>query len=663
MNYLNYVNTKQGSHSELRYSNGNTLPLVQRPFGFASFAPQTNSTRRSWYYHPEDRSFEGVRLTHQPCPWIADHGAITIMPQVENPKMDLNSCWSSFDLDKTVLMPHYMKYYLYRTKSNIELTPTEFGACFRVDFGDDLDKYLSILPVDGTNAYRFDKEKNRLYCQTDCNQLQGYDKGKSIGYFVFEFEDGDVNAENILVENKEEKKKGLEIAGENTAIHIALNTNKLQFKVATSYIGYEQAETNLKNDSNYSDFESLKAENEEIWNKHLSRIEINATEERMKTFYSCMYRLFLYPHRAYEVNEAGENVYYSPSADCVKKGVRYTDNGFWDTYRTVYPLFSIIAKDEYREMLEGFINDYKDAGWLPCWTSMDAKQCMPSTMIDPVIADAAVKGIISKELLEVAFEGMEKHANQKSPIRAYGREGCEYYTKMGYVPGDKCRESVNLTLDASYGDYCLGVVAKILGYDEKAEKYFARSKNYKNIFDKDTGFMRAKMSDGTFRKEFHPASWGLDYTEAAAWQTSFAVQHDFEGLAELHGGKDKLIKKLDEFFAAPIEYYVGGYGFEIHEMSEFAAYRFGQCAICNQPSFHIPFIYAYLGETEKTNYWVRKICDEAFSYKNDGFPGDEDNGTTAAWYIFASIGMYPLCPGKNEFVKFKGIADEVKING
>jgi predicted alpha-1,2-mannosidase len=347
----------------------------------------------------------------------------------------------------------------------------------------------------------------------------------------------------------------------------------------------------------------------------------------------------------------------------VLPGVRYTDNGFWDTYRTNYPFYAIIAKDILPEIIEGYIQDYIDGGWLPRWTAGDAKNCMPSTAIDAVIADVATRNLISRDLLEIAFKGMEHHANKSSTVPAYGREGCEDYLELGYVPYDKFGESVNLTLDAAYFDDCIATVADILGYPEKRDIYHKRSKNYANIFDSETGFMRAKDSAGNFRPDFDPTKWGGDYTEAAAWQTSFAVQHDIDGLAELYGGRDGLIKKLDEFFSAPVEYRLGGYHCEIHEMTEMAACDWGQCAISNQPSFHIPFIYTYLGQPEKTEYWLRKICDEGFSWKDDGFPGDEDNGSMALWYVFSTLGLYPFCPGKAEYVKTKQLVKSAKICG
>ncbi|MBR2949403.1 MAG: GH92 family glycosyl hydrolase [Lachnospiraceae bacterium] len=663
MNYLQYVNIKQGSQSTNRFSQGNTLPLVQRPFGFASFAPQTDASRGGWFYHPQDRCFEGFRLTHQPSCWIGEHGALVMLPQTTTAFGRFFRAWSSFDPKKTVLMPHYMKYYMNRCYADFELTPTEYGACIRLAFHRDFDKFLSFMAVHGAEyTYEYDTENHRLFVKTDCDTMQSYDPGKLYSYFVIQFETDAVDVDGILTDDEEGQKKGLSVSGKGASMHIALKKSSIECRMATSFISYEQALLNLEHDSVYDSFYALRDENEKIWNQWLSRVEVTADEDKMKAFYSCMYRAGLFPHKAYEVNAQGEPVHYAPSADAVLPGYRYTDNGFWDTYRTVYPFFSIVAPEECREMLDGFIQDYRDGGWLPCWTAGTAKNCMPSTGIDAVIADLAAKGILSGKLLREGFAGMEKHANTASDRPAYGRDGCAEYLKRGYVPM-QYKESVNLTLDAAYFDYCLAQVAEILGDEQKKEKYLARSKNYRNIFDPETGFMRAKDEDGNMKPGFTPISWGGDYTEAAAWQTTFAVQHDIEGLAELMGGKEALIAKLDEFFAAPAEFEVGGYGREIHEMSEMAACDWGQCAISNQPSFHIPFMYAYLGERQKADYWLEKICREGFSGEDDGFPGDEDNGTTAIWYLFASLGLYPVCPGKAEYTVTAPMVENIRILG
>lgn len=665
MDYLKYVNITQGTKSVNRFSQGNTLPLVQRPFGFASFAPQTDTTRGAWYYHPDDRSLEGIRLTHQPSPWIGDHGAIVMMPQLNVPLGAEEDRWSSFRPEETVLEPYYLKYGVRRSFGTVELTPTEYGACIKASYGKELTPFFSVLPVHGKYKYEYDAENNRLLCQTDCNARAPQDKGILKAYFVFQFDEDVVDTQKTLIGDTvtNDLTSGLATQGENVCIHLALKKREITVTMATSFISCEQALLNLKHDSDYADFDALVEENKRIWNEYLSRIEIDADEKTMRTFYSCMYRTFLYPHKAYELDEGGNPIHYSPSADEVIAGVRYTDNGFWDTYRTIYPFYSIIAQKELPEIIEGYIQDYIDGGWLPRWTAGDAKNCMPSTAIDSVIADVAAKGLISRELLETAFEGMEHHANRSSPVGAYGRDGCEAYLKYGYVPCDIRKESVNLTLDAAYFDDCIATVADILGYEDKKEKYLARRKNYANIFDPETGFMRPKDSNGNFKPDFDPILWGGDYTEAAAWQTTFAVQHDLEGLAELYGGKEKFLEKLDEFFATPPEYRADGYGYEIHEITEMAVCDWGQCAISNQPSFHIPFIYTYFNNPEKTEYWLKKICDEGFSAEVDGFPGDEDNGTTAAWYIFAALGIYPITPGKPVYTHCKGFVDNVRILG
>ena len=660
MKYIPYVNIKQGSASVHRFSNGNTLPLTQRPFGMAAFAPQTKSDS-SWFYHPADRCLEGVRLTHQPSPWIADYGSLIFMPQQGvTPAFSAGERWSGYRPQDAVLQPHYMKLRFLRSRCDFELSPTQRGAAIRIRFDDIAGNYLSLLPLYGESSFAYDKDKNSVFGYvTNCRDTN------AVGfkmYFVMRFEKEQVSGS--LVGNQDVITAANNINGENAGIHLMLKGDSLDAKIAVSYISLEQANLNFMQDFADNSFDSVKEDGEKEWESYLSRVEIEAqNEEQMKTFYSCMYRAFLYPHKCFEINEHGCPVHYCPGDGSIRAGVRYTDNGFWDTYRTVYPFFSLVAKEEYREMCRGFVNDYKECGWLPRWPSIGERGCMPSTLLDAVLCDAAVKGILTGDELVSAFEGMLKHANRNSANDDYGRSGAESYVRLGYVPIEAHKESVNLTLDAAYGDWCIARIAEILGKKELMEEYDRRSKNYQNLFDPATGFMRAKYENGNFRPGFDPFSWGLDYTEGSAWQNSFAVPHDMNGLAGLYGGKDKLLEKIDELFAAPPLYKIGGYGCEIHEMTEMAAVDYGQCAISNQPSFHIPYIYAELGDVNKTSYWVEKMCREAFSYKEDGFPGDEDNGSMALWYVFGCIGIYPFCPGKKEFVRTKKLVKSVRIMG
>ena len=661
MKYIPFVNIKQGSASVHRFFHGNTLPLTQLPFAMASFAPQTKSDS-SWFYHPSDRCLEGVRLTHQPSPWIADYGSLIFMPQKRRPSLRAGDRWSGYRPEEAVLQPHYMQLRFLKSRSTFELTPTQRGCCIRVRFDTPEENYFSVLPLSGYSEFRFDNFSNTLFA-TVTNCCDSHAVGFKM-YAVLRFHADHVDQKNTIVSDGDNAINASSVCGDNAGIHLKINGNRVDVKAAISYVSFDQALLNLKQDHAGLDFESVKAEGERTWEEYLSRIEIEAFDEnRMRTFYSCMYRAFLYPHKCYEIDENKQPMHYCPSDGSIRSGVRYTDNGFWDTYRTVYPFFALVAKEEYKEMCEGFVNDYRECGWLPRWPSIGERGCMPSTLLDAVLCDAAVKGILAGETLRTAFGGMLKHANVNAEDDDYGRSGAESYVRLGYVPIEAHKESVNLTLDAAYGDWCIARIAEILGKEDVVSEYDRRSKNYRNLFDPETGFMRAKYENGCFRAEFDPFSWGLDYTEGSAWQNSFAVPHDIEGLADLYGGKEKLEDKIDALFSAEPKYEIGGYSCEIHEMTEMAAVDFGQCAISNQPSFHIPYIYSALGNVERTSFWVEKICAQLFSWKDDGFPGDEDNGSMALWYVFSNIGIYPFCPGKNEFVRTKKLVKSVKILG
>lgn len=651
------VNIKQGTKSTSRFSAGNTLPLVQRPFGMAAFAPQTER-RGSWYYQPDAHSIEGIRLTHQPSPWISDYGTFLMTPQNDIIADDASSAWGGFRPSEAVMTPSYMNLYFLRSRCRFELTPTERGGIVRLSFDTDRKSYLSLLPVTGDYTYTIVPEKNMIIGETTGHSG---DIAKDFRmYYAVIFESGDVDFDNTRL--------SCENGSNHTALHIALNSKSVVYRIGTSYISADMAAAAVLHECGDCSFDELHEIAEAEWEERLSRIDVEFDENdplsdtMLRTFYTCLWRTFLFPHKCYEVDENRSIVHYTPIDGSVHPGVRYTDNGFWDTYRTVYPLFTLIARDEFSEMLEGFVNDYRECGWLPRWISIGEVGCMPSTLIDAVIACAAVNGIGERKTLEDALEGMLKHANHNGPLPRFGRNGAESYVKYGYVPRDEHGESVNLTLDAAYGDWCIATVAEVLGRDDLIPEYMRRSKNYANIFDPETGFMRGRDTNGKMADDFDPIKWGGEYTESSAWQATFAVPHDIEGLAALYGGTDRLSAKLDELFATPPYYRCHGYGGEIHEMTEMAAVDYGQCAISNQPSFHLPYIYAAIGEPDKATYWVHKMARESMSYKDDGFPGDEDNGTMAAWYVFACLGMYPLCPGRREMVKITPMAKSFKIN-
>ena len=643
--YLPYVNVKMGTNSTMRYSQGNTLPLTQWPFAMASFCPQTERLqgRERWFYNPNAPYCEGVRLTHQPSPWIGDYGSFLMTVQNDVVANSGEGACSSFRHGDTVLSPHYMRMHLLRSNAVFELTPTERGGAIKITCLDGRKSYLSFLPVGGNYTYELDRDKNVLFGTSDL-QARGTAKNFKM-YFAVMLPCGAVDYDSSY-------------AGEGY-IHLCLAGASLECKIGISYISHQMAYDAVVRECGEKSFDVLKREAQAEWEEKLSRIEIDSDdEEQKKTFYSCLYRCFLFPHKAYEIKKDGGRVHYSSVDGGVKDGVMYTDTGFWDTSRTLFPLFSLIARDEYAEMLEGFVNVYKESGFLPRWPSLDEAGCMPSTLIDPVILNAVYNKIGSPIVWRQALEGMIRHANQKGHEKRYGRDGVDEYKKYGYVPCDLYKESVNLTLDAAYGDWCIAELIKALGTSDPYLEYQGRSKNYKNIFDKKTGFMRGKDTAGNFKAGFDPISWGGDYTEGSAYQSSHFVPHDVEGLCQLYGSAEAFLAKIDEIFDTPPAFRVFGYGGEIHEMSEMAQVDFGQCAISNQPSFHIPYLYAYLGKTDKAQYWVSRICKELFT--PDAYPGDEDNGSMSAWYILSTMGMYPLCAGK-EMVKINPLVKGVKI--
>ncbi|MBQ4510061.1 MAG: GH92 family glycosyl hydrolase [Clostridia bacterium] len=644
MKYIPYVNIKMGTKSQMRFSTGNALPLVQLPFGMSSFSPQTEviDDRNGWFFQPDIPVIEGIRLTHQPSPWIGDHGTFLLMPQSDIIGDTGSEAWSGYRINESVFQPHYLKIKLLRSYCTLELTPTLRGAIIKLNYENSKDNYLSFLKVDGNYTYTL--ENNILYGTNDyCRQGDHTDFKM---HYVAKFDSDAIDCE---------KSKKCE-----NGFHIALKKQSVELEIAISYISREQAIENLTGSS----FDTAKAYGEREWEEKLSRIGIDTeNEEQKRTFYSCMYRAFLFPRIAYETEKSGECVHYSPYDGKKHKGVRYMGTGFWDTVRTQFPLFTLIAKKEFASMVEGFVNDYIEGGYLPRWISLGETGCMPSTLIDGVIAEAACHGIVSNEILEKALEGMIHHATTPSKEYRYGRNGIAEYIKYGYVPADLYKESVNLTEDFAYGDYCIAQVAKKLGKNDIYNEYIKRSQSYKNIFDKESGFLRGRKSNGEFESDFDPLKWGGCYTEGSAYQNGFFVPHDIEGLAKLYGSKENFLKKLDEVFTIPPKYRVHGYGGEIHEMTEMAQADLCQFAISNQPSFHLPYIYAYLGESSKCEKWIKKAL-ELFSYKTEiGFPGDEDNGSMASWYILSTIGMYKLCPGKNEYIKIKPFVKSFNLRG
>lgn len=646
MKNYSYVNVKMGTHNYPRYSNGNCYPVTAIPHGMASFTIQTDSSvnennNSNWFYSPYHKSFEGLRLSHIPSPWLGDYGKLVIAGQRGEFIHHRGIYFAYYDNENAVTEPAYIKVRVTRDRYTLELTPTLSGAVIRISFDEGNGPFrLTLLGEPLTLEY--DKESGFILGSTDhCDQKRST---RVTEYFAI--------------------KPSCDFSLESAENAYAITTEKRSFecRIATSFLSEAQAILNFKNELENESFEGVKAGAVTLWEKYLSKIQIeDGDEEKKRTFYSCMYRAFLWPRRFYETGADGKPYHLNFSTGKPTEGYLYVDNGFWDTFRTLYPYLSLIDTDLYAEMAEGFYNYYADNGWLPKWLCPSNVNCMPGMLIEATMGDAIVKEIVKGQLAENILDAMLKDGECVGKTAGEGRVGLEIYRKYGYIPYTAAKESVNETLDNAFGDHCIAMAAEKLGRRETAERYFKYSENYKNLFDKETGFMRPKDESGNFRDEpFDPYAWGRDYTEGGAWQSSFGVYHDIKGLDALYGGK--LADKMDELMVTEPIYTlaVPGYGRAIHEMAEMYECRYGQCAISNQPSFHIPFIYSELGLPEKTSEHTEGLA-RLFSATPEGYPGDEDNGTTSAWYLLSAMGLYQMSPSTPIFQTALPLFDKMTV--
>lgn len=633
---LETIDTRFGTASKHAFSRGNTLPYTGVPFGMNYFVPQTSDQEGSWFFDPHLPIFQGIRLTHQPSPWIGDYSWLLLTPVTGQLGGDsLFHHQSSYDMDKTSFQPHYLKIFSLRYQIETQLTPTCYGASIRL--GQKQGKALSL--------YLHTADELAVE-QVDKRTLALRQEGKT------ETNKNPLTMFTALQMNTDI----LAISQEGGDWRIDLADSHAEIQLATSFISPSQALLNLPQ----KDFDSCKASAQKDWENLLDRFDIIETGEVDRTFFDhCLYRLFLFPQTFYEVNESGQAIHMDLATGTVKPGVLFSNNGFWDTFRTTFPLFALIIPEHYHRFLEGFLNNYRDTGFLPKWLAPDERGMMPGTLLDGIIADSACKDM-APDLEEKLLQAMLETASKADPLGINGRHGLAQYQELGYLSTDH-HESVSHTLDYAYSDFCIASCAQKLGKIEIAETYKAASQNYRHLFDAETGYMRARDSQGNFRPDFSPYSWGRDYAECSAIQVTLGVIHDIPGLIQLMGGKETfsnyLLKVCQE---APL-FETTGYGYEIHEMSEMATTPFGQLAISNQPSFHIPYLFRYSNYPYYTALLIKTLRQKAFHPCWEAYPGDEDNGSLSAWYIWSALGFYPTCPGKPSYDLGIPIFDHLRV--
>ena len=651
VNYADYVNPLMGTQSTFELSTGNTYPAIARPWGMNFWTPQTGKMGDGWQYTYTANKIRGFKQTHQPSPWINDYGQFSIMPVVGRPEFDENKRASWFAHKGETAKPYYYKVYLAEHDVVTELTPTERAAMFRFTFPENEHSYVVVDAFDKASSVKIDVANRRITGYSTRNSGGVPDNFRN--YFVIEFDKAFTY--KAVVDNKTLIAESTETTSAHAGAIIGFATKKgetVHARVASSFISEEQAIQNLK-ELGDDTFDTLVEKGKDAWNDVLGRVEVEGGDlDQYRTFYSCLYRSLLFPRKLYEVDASGAIVHYSPFNGKVLPGYMYTDTGFWDTFRCLFPLLNLIYPSVNKEIQEGLINTYKESGFFPEWASPGHRGCMVGNNSASVLVDAYMKGVRVDDVATL-YEGLLHVTENVHPeISSTGRLGYEYYNRLGYVPYDvKINENAARTLEYAYDDWCIYKLAKELKRPKKEINLFAhRAMNYKNLFDKETLLMRGKNKDGKFMAPFSPLKWGDAFTEGNSWHYTWSVFHDPQGLIDLMGGDDVFVSMLDSVFSVPPVFDDSYYGQVIHEIREMTVMNMGNYAHGNQPIQHMIYLYNYAKQPWKAQYWLRQVMDRLYAPTPDGYCGDEDNGQTSAWYVFSALGFYPVCPGTDQYV-------------
>ncbi|MFW0792997.1 GH92 family glycosyl hydrolase [Gordonia sp. CPCC 205515] len=650
MSLRTHVNVFQGTDSIPELSTGNTLPIVAVPFGMAHWTLQTQR-HGGWMFSPRNPKLQGVRCTHQPSPWMGDYGSFAILPQSGRRLLSASRRATIWRRDHSTVSPDSMSLRLAARGIDIDVAPTSRCAVMRFRFPTDTQHRIIVESTCG---------ETHLRVEPDRRTIVGFTRGNSGGvpdgfaqHFVAVLDHDIVDWATFHDDALGPAQTPRTDEGLGLVAELGPGARVVTMRIATSFIGEAQARITLKREVGGRDLEAVAADAAHLWDTALDQIEVEPVDDgasdptaTIATFASCLYRTKLFPRVLHEMDAQNRTIHYSPYDGEVHPGVLYADTGTWDTYRTQFPLLTLLDPAFVGQVLQGFVHAGQESGWLPQWPSPGHRVSMPGTHLDAIVADALVKGVNGFDV-DAAYRMMLRHADgpagENAPGGA-GRRGIEEYLHHG------CRTSgtwVAETLDYAYDDWAISVVADRLGDDTTRDRMLRRATNYRNVFDPAVGFMRARGPDGTWREPFDEFEWGGPYCEGGAWQSSWAVPHDPAGLGRLFGGSAALAAKLDDMLATPPYFAVGSYGHEIHEMTEMAAANHGQYAHSNQPVHNALFLYLAAGRPWRTQTEVRRVLETMYS--PEGFPGDEDNGEMAAWYVLGALGIYPHCPGRPEW--------------
>ncbi|MGH3461665.1 MAG: GH92 family glycosyl hydrolase [Kribbellaceae bacterium] len=669
--------TNRGTNSSGGFSRGNNFPATAVPHGFNFWTPVTNAGSQSWLYEyakanneqnqPEIQAFS---VSHEPSPWMGDRQTFQVMPSVAaTPTADRDERAWAFSHDDETAKPYYYGV-RFANGNRVELAPTDHAAIMRFSF----DNGSPSLVFDNVN----DSGGLRLIPGT--REVTGFSdvkSGLSTGagrLFVYGVVDQQVTRTGPLSDGG-----GSNVGG---FFSFAPDVKTVNLRIATSLISVEQAKRNLALElPGGTSLEKVRDDARAAWDKKLEVIEVEgATADQLTTLYSNLYRLYLYPNSGFEnTGTAGSPsyTYASPvspkvgpdtperTGSKIVAGKMYVNNGFWDTYRTVWPAYSLLSPSNARELVNGFVQQYVDGGWISRWSSPGYANLMVGTSSDVAFADAYLKGVPGLNV-QAAYDAALKNAAVRPPSANVGRKGLNSSPFLGYTP-TSTSEGFSWSMDGYINDFGIANMSKALydkaGNDDPRRQeyldnyhyYLNRARSYVTLFDPAVDFFQGRDASGVWRESpesFDPRDWGGDFTETNAWNMAFSTPQDGEGLAQVYGGRAGLAKKLDAFFATPeTANFPGHYGGTIHEMLEARDVRMGMYGHSNQPSHHIAYMYDFVGQPWKTQEKVREVMRRLYlgSEIGQGYAGDEDNGEMSAWYILSSLGIYPLQVGSPSY--------------
>jgi len=657
------VNTLMGTDSKYSFSNGNTYPAITMPWGMNCWTPQTGANGYGWQYTYTADKIRGFKQTHQPSPWMGDYGQFSIMPMTGKMVVDEEKRASWFSHKAEIAHPYYYNVYLADYDILTEIAPTERCAFFKMTFPASDSSFILVDAFDRGSHIKIIPEENKIIGYTTRNR--GGVPPNFKNYFIIEFDkafDLTYTVDDSIVSSLKR-----EVTGFHSQAVIGFKTVKgeqVNARVASSFISHEQAALSLKRELGTQTFLQIYDKAKAAWHTELSKIKVEGGSiDELKTFYSCLYRMLLFPRKFYELDANNNIIHYSPFNGNIEKGYLFTDTGFWDTFRALFPFLTLMYPEMNSHIMEGLVNTYKESGWLPEWASPGHRKTMIGSNSASVISDAYLKGIRGYDM-NTLYEALMKNTENEGPMNTLGRNGVKEYNTIGYVPADKYGGSAAKTLEFAYADFCLSQLTTAMGKPKEIiEKFIARSKNYKNLFDPTHKLMRGKNSDGSFQPNFNPFKWGGEFVEGNAWHYSWSVFHDFKGLSNLMGGDRKMELMLDSVFNLPPLFDGSAYkGGVIHEMVEMQVMNMGQYAHGNQPIQHMIYVYDYCGAPWKTQLHVRNAMNKLYKPTPDGYCGDEDNGQTSAWYVFSAMGFYPVAPGTGQYVIGAPLFKKITLN-